>query len=66
MTDLINSVVLLPCQVSALVHSIFFEEVSNFVAGRKEVIVTNMVVVTRREFGLTAMNSRRNQYYVIE
>lgn len=66
MTDLIDGVVFLPCQVFALVDSIFFEEVANFVAGRKEVIVTNMVVVTRREFGLTAMNSRRNQDYVIK
>jgi hypothetical protein len=51
MTDLIDSMVLLSCQVSALVDSFFFEEVANFVARRKEVIVTNMVVVTRREFG---------------
>ncbi len=66
MTDLIDSVVLLPCQVSALVDSFFFEEVANFVARRKEVIVTHMIVVTRREFGLTAVNSPRNQDYVIK
>jgi hypothetical protein len=40
MTDLIDSVLLLSCQVSALVDSIFFEEVANFVPRRKEVIVT--------------------------
>ena len=59
MTDLIDSTVLLPCQVSALVDSIFFEEIANLVTRCKEVIVTNMVVVTRREFGLTTMNSPR-------
>jgi hypothetical protein len=64
MTDLIDSVVLLPCQVSALIDSTFFEEIADFVARRKEVIVTNMVVITRREFGLTALDSSRNQDYV--
>ena len=59
MTDLIDSTVLLPCQVSALVDSIFFEEIANLVTRCKEVIVTNMVFVTRREFGLTTMNSPR-------
>lgn len=58
-TDLIDSMVLLPCQVSAVVDSIFFEEIANFVTRCKEVIVTNMVVVTRRELGLTTMNSPR-------
>ena len=59
MTDLIDSMTLLPCQVSVLVDSIFFEEIANFVTGRKEVIVANMVVITTgsREFGLTTMNS---------
>lgn len=57
MTDLIDSMMLLPCQVSVLVDSIFFEEIANFVTRRKEVIVTNMVVITSREFGLTTMNS---------
>ena len=57
MTDLIDSMTLLPCQVSVLVDSIFFEEIANFVTRRKEVIVTNMVVITSREFGLTTMNS---------
>lgn len=57
MTDLIDSMTLLPCQVSVLVDSIFFEEIANFVTGRKEVIVANMVVITSREFGLTTMNS---------
>lgn len=57
MTDLIDSMMLLPCQVSVLVDSIFFEEIANFVTRRKEVIVTNMVFITSREFGLTTMNS---------
>jgi hypothetical protein len=65
MTDLIDSVVLLPCQVSMLVDSIFFEEVTYLVARRKEVIVTNTVVITRCKFGLTAMISQRNKDYVI-
>ena len=65
MTDLIDSMVLLSCQVSALVDSFLFEEVANFVARRKEVMVTNMVVVTSRKFGLTMMNLHRNQDYVI-
>ena len=65
MTDLIDSMVLLSCQVSVLVDSVFFEEVANFVARRKEVMVTNVVVVTSREFGLTMMNLHRNKDYVI-
>ena len=65
MTDLIDSMVLLSCQVSALVDSIFFEEVANFVARRKEVMVTNMIVVTSGEFGLTTMDLSRNRDYVI-
>ena len=52
MTDLIHSVLFLSCQVSALVDGIFFKEISNFVAGREEVIVA--VAVTRLEFGLTS------------
>ena len=65
MTDLIDSMVLLSCQVSALVDSIFFEEVANFVARRKEVMVTNMIVVTSGECGLTTMDLSRNRDYVI-
>jgi hypothetical protein len=51
MTNLIDRVVLLTCQVSVLVDSVFFEEVADFVRRCKEVFVTNMVVVTRRECG---------------
>jgi hypothetical protein len=51
MTDLIDGVMLIPRQVSALIDSIFFEEIANLVPRLKEVIITDMVVITRREFG---------------
>jgi hypothetical protein len=57
MTDLIDGVMLIPRQVSALIDSIFFEEIANLVPRLKEVIITDMVVITRREFGLTTMDS---------
>jgi hypothetical protein len=65
MTNLIDRVVLLTCQVSVLVDSVFFEEVADFVRRCKEVFVTNMVVVTRRECGLTTVNWPRNRDYLI-
>ena len=51
-TNLINSLVLLACQVSLPVHGILLEEVANFVTGRKEVVVTDVVFVSGGEFRL--------------
>jgi len=51
-TNLINSPVFLACKVSLLVNSVFLEEVANFVARCKKVVVTNVVFVARGEFGL--------------
>jgi len=64
MTDLIDCIALLPCQVSALIDRIFFEEVANFVARSQEVFITDLVVVIGREFCLTVMNLRHKQNYV--
>lgn len=52
MTNLVDGLVLLARQVSLPVGGIFLEEVANFVARRKEVVVTDVVVVPSGEFGL--------------
>jgi hypothetical protein len=51
-TNLVDGLVLLARQVSLPVGGIFLEEVANFVARRKEVVVTDVVVVPSGEFGL--------------
>jgi len=52
MTDLINGLVLLARQVSLPVGGIFLEKVANFVTGRKEVVITDVVFVSGGEFRL--------------
>jgi hypothetical protein len=45
-TNLIDGLVLIARQVSLPVGGIFLEEVANFIARRKEVVVTDVVLVT--------------------
>ena len=52
MTNLVDGLVLLARQVSLPVDGIFLEKVTNFVARRKEVVVTDVVIVPSGEFGL--------------
>ena len=52
MTNLVDGLVLIARQVSLPVDDIFLEEIANFIARRKEVVVTDMVVVPSGEFGL--------------
>jgi hypothetical protein len=52
MTNLVYGLVLLTCQVSVPVDCVCLEEVANFVTRRKEVVVTDLVIVTSGEFGL--------------
>ena len=52
MTNLVDGLVLLARQVSLPVDGIFLEKVANFVARRKEVVVTDVVIVPGGEFGL--------------
>jgi len=52
MTNLIDSPLLLARKVSLLVDSLVFEEVADFIARRKEVVVTNVVLFVGGEFGL--------------
>ncbi len=52
MTNLINSLVLLACQVSLSVDRIFLQEVANFVTRRKKVVVTDVITVSGGELGL--------------
>jgi hypothetical protein len=51
-TNFVNSILFLAHQIASLVDGVFFKEVTNFIARRKEVVITNVVVVTRGEFGL--------------
>jgi hypothetical protein len=51
-TNLINGPVFLARKVSVLVDSVFLEEVADFVARCKKVVVTNVVFAVRGEFGL--------------
>jgi len=51
MTNLVYGLVLLACQVSVPVDRVCFEEVANFVTRRKEVVVTDVIIVTGGEFG---------------
>jgi hypothetical protein len=51
-TNLVDSFLLLARQVASLIDDTLFKKVANFVARRKEVVVTDVVVVTRGEFGL--------------
>ena len=52
MTNLVDGLVLLARQVSLPVDGIFLEKVANFVARRKEVVVTDVVIIPSGEFGL--------------
>jgi hypothetical protein len=67
-TNLINSLVLLACQVSLSVNRIFFQEVANFVTRRKKVVVTDVVTVPGGELGLrqNRILESRNEGLVIE
>jgi hypothetical protein len=51
-TNLVNSFVLLACQVALPVGGILLEEVANFVTRRKKVVVPDVVIVSRGELGL--------------
>ena len=52
MTNLVNSLVFLARQVSLPVGGILLEEVANFVTRGKEVVVTDVVIVSGGEFRL--------------
>jgi hypothetical protein len=60
-TNLINGLVLLARQVTMPVGGIFLEEVANFIARRKEVVVTDVVFVSGAsgEFRLQKQNKSR-------
>jgi hypothetical protein len=51
-TNLIDCLLLLARQVSLPVGGIFLEKVANFVTRRKEVVVTDVIFVSRGEFRL--------------
>lgn len=55
-TNFVNSPVLLARKVSLLINSVFLEEVANFVARCKKVVVTNVILFARGEFGLWEMS----------
>jgi hypothetical protein len=70
-TNLINSLVLLARQVSLPVDGTFLEEVANFVARRKEVVVADVVSVSSGEFRLQQIADmmrvvKRNEDLVIQ
>jgi hypothetical protein len=52
-TNFVDSHLFLARQISTVIGGIFFEEVADFVARRKEVVVTNVITIIRGEFGLT-------------
>lgn len=58
MTNLIDSPLLLARKVSLVVNSLVFEEVADFIARRKEVVVTNVVLFIGGEFGLWEVKYR--------
>lgn len=67
MTNLVDGPLLLPREDSVVVYGIFFEEIANFVARCEKVVVTDMVIVARGEFGLCLVGGevRRNRDLVI-
>lgn len=50
-TDLIDSLGLLSFQLAMVVDSVLFQEVTNFVTGCQEVVVSDMIFVASRELG---------------
>ena len=52
MAYLVDRQLLLPCQLSILVYCVLFEEVPDLVSRCEEVVISNVIVVVRREFGL--------------
>lgn len=50
MPDLIDRLLLLSCKRSILANSILFQKVSDFIARSEEIIVSNVILIVRREF----------------
>ena len=52
MSNLVDGSLLLPVEFTVCTHRIFLKEEADLVARRQEILVSYMVVVSRRELGL--------------
>lgn len=50
-SNFIDSLSLISCQLAVVVDSVLFQEVTDFVTGCQEVFVSNMIFIASRELG---------------